>query len=138
MMDWLGKITGWLSAIEVIIAIIKLFYHDVVIFIERAVAAWQDIIDAIPEDQPELIEATKDEAFLNVKAETIAEFSNSPSMVAGWLIDAIIKFCVGRLRIAAQTENERFDKMQKAHPVSVEEIKDELPDEVRDWLFPVD
>ncbi|HSG30971.1 MAG TPA: hypothetical protein VLB82_05440 [Thermodesulfobacteriota bacterium] len=138
MMDWLGKITGWLSAIQVIIAIIKLFYNEVVVFIEKAVDAWQDVIDVLPEDSPELIDATKEEAFLNVKAETLAEFSNSPSLVPNWLISVIIELCVGRLKVSREVETDRFSKMQDKHPVSVEEIKDELPDEVRSWLFPVD
>ena len=127
ILSWIGKISGWMNAVGVMLVILKVFYAELVDFITKAVIVGNKILEEWKKqgvDQA-TISAKKKELAANVDAEAKMFFSGSPSIVRGALIEVVRGLVVTHLRLQQNEERgmDDFAIMQADHPVSNHEIE---------------
>ena len=130
MLKYIGKIAGWLDGLGLIMVILKIFYKELVKFIEMAVVAGNEILEAWRASgvDESIISAKKKELAAKIMVDAKREFSGSASRVSGALIEAIRGFIVTKIRMEKDDREElyRFDMMQKEHPRTLEDVKKEI------------
>ena len=120
------KIFSYFDLAKVVLGIISTQLKPVVTdFIDGLMAAWQEVIDVLPEGEEK--EDKKKQAHADVVMQTQKEFSQSPSYIPSWVIDIYIK---SKLAVIRNRDKDASDKAREkglmVNPESVDEYVENM------------